>query len=1247
MSQRILPPVRISFVADTKQFNKASDEVLKKVQKVADSATKIQSVSAGAASIKMATQTAVGLIQRQLTYAAQQLVSTVHTVRSGSVRTQVVGAVHTARTAIGTAITDMAANLGPISASSSSTTTAMRNALRAIIGHVNQHLTNMVATLATMTVGTGTLHNNARNALRAIIGHLNQHLVNMVAGLSTVTVSAGTLNNNARTALRTIVTHLNQHIVNMVAGLGTVTVGTGPLRDSVLNALRHIIVHMNRILINMVSGLSTLVVTSSNLRQAVRDAIRIGSQAIATVVQATFTAAATSLSGQAIYVPQVTTRLQSTLRQVLQVLLRIIHNTLMAGARNIRGQAQVYFRLFSQQVGTAVGNMVTRLTRSAVSQINRTRARAGNIPPVTGGGGGGGFGRGGGGGGGGGFDMGARADIFMHMRALQTMQRYSASIFETYMNYQDLTVAIGAFAGGATSAAKIMKEIQDYAIASPYDTLTLAEGARDMMAYGQSADKTMKIMKMVGDVAGGSAKRYDLLMYAMSQITSLGKLQGNELRQLTEQGFNPLVYWAERTQGANESMEDAMRRMYKAKAAGLITSEHVIEALEAETSAGGRFHRLAERLNDSLRGLSNQVRETGVKISIMFLKYVEPNAKRFLKTILEVQKRVVSFMEDPANNMLVAQLAQVAQAAFLTTAGIFVFGFALASLRWFMYAGAKILRGALYPAMLLYRGVVILTNASMAMLNVSMVVLRYSFYASVAAGYVLRGAFIGAAFAAQGLSATMFALATASRVVRSVTSALIVRVVLWYTALYTARGAVMMFNIAMMVQRGLMIALLSFVYAATIAYGAFAAASYAVRGATIANTAAIALARAGMVALNAVVATTRLGWLRMLIALVMTAAAALFQATAVATLSAQWVLATVAVRAFQVAGWAARGVMVALRIAAALAWLAALGPVALVIAAIGAVALAIWSVISLVSSPGGLTGAFTRAWESVKWFSTAAQGFMSNFGENMGIITQYVSDNWYAMVTDLGRMFLGVMSAMPGNLLVALRTGMRLISAFGGWVGSWLPGAFQTAYNKIYEFLTDFFINLISISKKVWEYMTTPSQWGNTQIEKDITAFMDTLRDDANSAAVNGLGTAMTDILTEEMANLRTGLEGFSSSLPPIDLNLTPAPIELPPGIEEDPMKIYRDFGGMFNPFEGEDKGKGGVKDITLPNAMSATSGEYNKFIAEWSMRQQGTPTGEAPQVGEQKKTNGKLDKILGAIRGGGVMLPANVGGVR
>jgi tape measure domain-containing protein len=303
----------------------------------------------------------------------------------------------------------------------------------------------------------------------------------------------------------------------------------------------------------------------------------------------------------------------------------------------------------------------------------------------------------------------ARADIYMHANAIRSVTQHSKGILDMAIGFEQNQVAIQAFTGSAAQAAAIMKEIQTYAMASPYQTLQLASAARNMMAYGQSAKATIANMKMLGDVAGGSQQRLDLLMFAMSQITSMGKLQGNELRQLTEQGFNPLVTIAEQTRRGNETMEQAMQRVNKAKEAGLITSKDVVEALKAETSAGGRFANMAEKMNKSIGGMINQLKELLQKMGLDIFNAMKSDIEKALKKALDLAQAISKWFDDPNNYETVQQLARIIKLAVIGILAFHSMGMAVAVIRWWLASAFSTLKGlsvVLLPIKMLFASIV-------------------------------------------------------------------------------------------------------------------------------------------------------------------------------------------------------------------------------------------------------------------------------------------------------------------------------------------------------------------------------------------------------------------------------------------------------------------------------------------------------------------------------------------------------------
>jgi len=421
---------------------------------------------------------------------------------------------------------------------------------------------------------------------------------------------------------------------------------------------------------------------------AIRSAGQVMSRAIVTAGRT----AAAAISAAA--------RAYGTTLTVLGGVTRSLISGVASMGRTVGGVISTSIRSASQVMNAAIRGG-SQMGAAAIRSAGQVAAAAVRTSGSRGGGGGGGGSMGGG--------LTSRADIYMHSNAMRALTQQSKGLLDMTIRFEQNQVAIQAFTGSARQAADVMKEIQDYALISPYQTLQLADSARNMMAYGQSAKDTIANMKMLGDVAGGSQQRLDLLMYAMSQVTSLGKLQGNELRQLTEQGFNPLRTIAEKTRKANETMEQAMQRVNKAKEDGLVTSKDVIEALKAETTGTGRFTDMANKMNSSLGGMINQLKELIQKVGMNIMKALEDDMKKSLTKAIQLAKAISAWFDDPNNYETIQQIARMIKLVFTAVLAFHAMGLAVAMVRWWIGSALSTLRGLsvlLLPIKMLFASII-------------------------------------------------------------------------------------------------------------------------------------------------------------------------------------------------------------------------------------------------------------------------------------------------------------------------------------------------------------------------------------------------------------------------------------------------------------------------------------------------------------------------------------------------------------
>lgn len=163
------------------------------------------------------------------------------------------------------------------------------------------------------------------------------------------------------------------------------------------------------------------------------------------------------------------------------------------------------------------------------------------------------------------------------------------------MSMESLSAQFTVMTGSAERANAVISEIADFAAHTPFTKLGLADAGKTLMAFGIEGQKIVPTLRMLGDVAGADQNKLKSLAIVFGQIQSTGKLKGQDLLQLINQGFNPLNVISEQTGISMSKLTDAM-------AQGAISADMVTAAFQAATSEGGLFFGNLEAQSQTLQG---------------------------------------------------------------------------------------------------------------------------------------------------------------------------------------------------------------------------------------------------------------------------------------------------------------------------------------------------------------------------------------------------------------------------------------------------------------------------------------------------------------------------------------------------------------------------------------------------------------------------------------------------------------------
>ncbi len=165
---------------------------------------------------------------------------------------------------------------------------------------------------------------------------------------------------------------------------------------------------------------------------------------------------------------------------------------------------------------------------------------------------------------------------------------------------QALEVSFRTLLGSQQASAELMRQMKEFAAATPLQLGDLAKGAQTMLGFNVAAEEIMPMLKAIGDISMGDAQKFQSLTLAFSQMQSVGKLMGQDLLQMINAGFSPLAVMADKTGKSIGELKEEM-------SAGAISAEMVKQAFIDATSEGGQFFGMLSGQGDTVKGALAQL----------------------------------------------------------------------------------------------------------------------------------------------------------------------------------------------------------------------------------------------------------------------------------------------------------------------------------------------------------------------------------------------------------------------------------------------------------------------------------------------------------------------------------------------------------------------------------------------------------------------------------------------------------------
>lgn len=171
--------------------------------------------------------------------------------------------------------------------------------------------------------------------------------------------------------------------------------------------------------------------------------------------------------------------------------------------------------------------------------------------------------------------------------------------------------------GGEENARKIIDNIDAYAKKTTYGKDNLSEAVQMMAGFGIAQERIMPNLKAIGEIAMGDKNKLNSLALAFSQMSATGQLMGQDLNQMINAGFNPLLQMSKDTGKSVGVLKDEMGK-------GKISADMVAQAFQKATQEGGQFYGMSEKMSQTLGGQASLAMANINDKLIQFYNWMQP-----------------------------------------------------------------------------------------------------------------------------------------------------------------------------------------------------------------------------------------------------------------------------------------------------------------------------------------------------------------------------------------------------------------------------------------------------------------------------------------------------------------------------------------------------------------------------------------------------------------------------------------------
>lgn len=165
------------------------------------------------------------------------------------------------------------------------------------------------------------------------------------------------------------------------------------------------------------------------------------------------------------------------------------------------------------------------------------------------------------------------------------IKQFGSDVIDATGKMQQLQVSLSTILQDKDKANKMISDVVQFAAKTPFNLDDVATGAKQLLAYGSTAEEVVNELSMLGDVASGLQIPIGQLIYLYGTLRTQGRAYWRDIQQFQGRGINVIEELAKVLGVAQNEVQGLVTE-------GVIGFKEVEQAFKNMTSEGGKFNNM-------------------------------------------------------------------------------------------------------------------------------------------------------------------------------------------------------------------------------------------------------------------------------------------------------------------------------------------------------------------------------------------------------------------------------------------------------------------------------------------------------------------------------------------------------------------------------------------------------------------------------------------------------------------------------